>query len=278
MKQLSKYPHTLPYSRASLLIIGLSIIAVIALLVYGPIVQNPAYHDFADHRTLFGVPNFWNVVSNLPFILVGMIGLNRCRMVADYPGGEGTRASYLLFFAGILLTGLFSAYYHFHPDNWGLFWDRLAMSLSFMALLSIIIGTFVNPDSGRKLLLPLVLFGLFSVVYWIVTEHYGIGDLRLYAITQFLPIFVIAAIICSWKSVSIRTMDILIIGAGYGLAKVFESLDCIIYQTTPVSGHSLKHLAAAFSAYWVVIILGRWRHRHSPTKKNNRQRGENHAN
>ena len=32
------------------------------------------YHRFADQQTLLGIPNFWNVVSNLPFILVGAVG------------------------------------------------------------------------------------------------------------------------------------------------------------------------------------------------------------
>ncbi len=256
MDQLSKQQTLLP-SKAFLLITGLSIVAVTTLLTCGPIAQNPAYHNFADNRTLFGVPNFWNVVSNLSFILVGLAGLNRCRVIADYPGGAETKMGYLLFFAGIVFTGIGSAYYHFQPDNWGLFWDRLGMALSFMAFLSIVVGSFISQDSGRKLLLPLILFGQFSVVYWIIAEQYGVGDLRLYAITQFLPMFLIAVIICFRESATIRTVDILIIGAGYGVAKVLESLDTIVYQFFSISGHSLKHLAAAFSAYWMVVILGK---------------------
>ena len=40
-----------------------------------PIIQNQNYHDFADQRTLFGTPHFWNVVSNIPFICIGAAGL-----------------------------------------------------------------------------------------------------------------------------------------------------------------------------------------------------------
>ena len=269
MEQLNKQ-NTFLSSRAPLLITGLSIVAVTALLMYGPITQNPAYHNFADNRTLLAVPNFWNVVSNLPFIFVGLIGLIRCRVIAAYPGGAETQMSYLLFFAGIVFTGIGSAYYHLQPDNWGLFWDRLGMALCFMAFLSIVVGSFVSPDSGRKLLFPLVLFGLISVVYWIVTEQYGVGDLRLYAVTQFFPILVITVIISSYKSDTIRTVDILIIGTGYGVAKVLEFLDTIIYQAVPISGHSLKHLAAAFSAYWMVVILGRCRHNSPQPLENQR--------
>src|SRR6201987_2903758 len=48
-------------------------LAILPLLP--PIAQAPTYHQFADQRTLLGIPNFWNVVSNLPFVLVGAVGL-----------------------------------------------------------------------------------------------------------------------------------------------------------------------------------------------------------
>jgi hypothetical protein len=55
----------------------LSLIAVslATLPLLPPIPQNPSYHDFADQRTLFGIPNFWNVVSNGPFAVIGAMGL-----------------------------------------------------------------------------------------------------------------------------------------------------------------------------------------------------------
>ncbi|MDW7772853.1 MAG: ceramidase domain-containing protein [Desulfobulbaceae bacterium] len=242
---------------APVLIIVVSSLAIGGLAWYGPIAQDPAYHDFADQRTLFAVPNFWNVVSNLPFALVGIMGLSRCAALQKDPLFAENRQSYILFFTPVLLIGFGSGYYHLQPDNWRLAGDRLAMALSFMTFLAIVIGEFVSNRLGRQLLLPLGLFGLLSVGYWIVTEQLGAGDLRPYAITQFLPMLVIMVIIFSWKSESIKTSDILIIGAGYGLAKVFEFLDAEIYQVLMISGHTLKHLAAAFSAYWLLIILNR---------------------
>ena len=239
------------------LIAALSCLSIGCLVWYGPIAQEPSYHYFADQRTLLTLPNFWNVVSNLPFVLVGIFGLDRCLTMQNCLALAGNRTAYTLFFAGILFTGISSAYYHIQPDNWGLFWDRMSMALGFMAFLAIVIGAFVSSKLGRHLLAPLVLFGLFSVLYWIVTEQFGAGDLRLYIITQFLPILVIPIIIFSWPSQSLKTSDIIVIGAGYGLAKLLESLDTQVYQLTTVSGHSLKHLAAAFSAYWVLHILGK---------------------
>ena len=51
--------------------------SLVALLFVPPIPQDPTYHEFADQRTLLGVPHFWNVVSNVPFIIVGAAGLRQ---------------------------------------------------------------------------------------------------------------------------------------------------------------------------------------------------------
>ena len=60
-----------------LILIGLMVISLAGLLLLPPISQDQSYHQFADQRTLLGVPNFWNVVSNLPFIAIGAAGLWR---------------------------------------------------------------------------------------------------------------------------------------------------------------------------------------------------------
>ncbi len=240
------------------LILILSSLTIIGLAWYGPIPQQLSYHDFADQRTLLSIPHFWNVVSNFPFVLVGLIGLYRCSLRRKHYLHTDFLAIFTLFFAGVVMTGISSAYYHLQPDNLGLFWDRSAMAISFMAFLSLIITAFISSKSGRFLLVPLILFGFSSVIYWIATEFLGSGDLRAYAATQYLPVIIIPVILFYWKSLTIKPYDILYIGAGYGLAKILELLDAQVFQLFTVSGHSLKHLAAAFSAYWVLVISGRY--------------------
>ena len=61
--------------RPVLIFCGLVAGSLAGLLLLPPISQDQGYHHFADQRTLFGVPNFWNVVSNLPFMAVGSVGL-----------------------------------------------------------------------------------------------------------------------------------------------------------------------------------------------------------
>jgi hypothetical protein len=61
----------------------LAAIAIAAMLFVPPIHQDAGYHDFADQRTIFGVPNFWNVVSNLPFLAVALWGWRRSGCAED---------------------------------------------------------------------------------------------------------------------------------------------------------------------------------------------------
>ena len=166
MKSISLDTSPPRQKTALLILFCLSCLAGACLFMYGPIQQDSLYHAFADQRTLFNTPNFWNVFTNLPFLVVGLAGLYTCKNLNDTPEPKDNRTSYMIFFIGVLLTGLGSMYYHLQPDNWGLFWDRLAMSISFMAFFSIIITSYLNPKAGHKLLSPLVLFGICSTLYW----------------------------------------------------------------------------------------------------------------
>ena len=58
---------------AYILIVLITVAAVIAVFSLDPIPQNPIYHYFSDSLSLFGIPNFWNVVSNLPFLIVAVV-------------------------------------------------------------------------------------------------------------------------------------------------------------------------------------------------------------
>ena len=67
----------LTHKQRYITLISISIVAVIAMLFVGPIAQDPSYHLFADTRQIFGVSHFWNVASNIPFLLVAALGLFR---------------------------------------------------------------------------------------------------------------------------------------------------------------------------------------------------------
>jgi hypothetical protein len=218
-------------SRRISIVLGLMVASLGGLLLVPPILQDPAYHQFADQRTLLGTPNFWNVVSNFPFIVVGAVGLRQFRR---------TSATVALFL-GILLTGFGSSYYHLDPNDGTLFWDRLPMAISFMAILAITIEERVDARTGSLLLWPLIAIGVFSLLLWRWT-----GDLRLYVWVQFFPCLALPLMFALLPPKYSGTFYWLVAAALYALAKLLEFYDGAIYSVgAVVSGHTLKHLAAA---------------------------------
>lgn len=228
------------------LLLAVAGIAIAAAALVQPIPQDLRYHMFADTRMLLSIPNFWNVVSNVPFVFAGAAGL----LFAGRGHRDGLspwlRPAYIVFFAGVLMTAFGSAWYHLAPDNRTLVWDRLPMTLAFMGLFAVIIGEHVSAPWARKLLLPLLIAGALSVAYWTMTESLGRGDLRPYALVQFLPIVLIPLILLMYRSQFDRTAFIWWAVAIYAASKLLEHYDRSIFALSGViSGHSLKHIVAA---------------------------------
>lgn len=227
-----------------------------------PIPQDTSYHLFADETSLGFISNWQNVLTNIPFAIVGLMGL-RFLIKRGQTDAKGFPQSlgWMLFFTGVFLTAFGSGYYHWSPDNFGLFWDRLPMTVGFMGLFAAIIGERVSERAYVLLVWPLTLMGLFSAVYWIVTESYGVGDLRMYAFVQFFPLLAIPLLMlfCPPKY-SHSYMIVLALGC-YVLAKITEDRDRQIWIFTggAISGHAIKHLAAALGCY-LLLLRSKWGH------------------
>ena len=98
-------------------ILLITIAGIIGMLMVEPIAQDSGYHQFADQRTILGVPSFWNVVSNLPFLIVGLMGLISLRRSGRIQFIVELKPAYVLFFAGVALVNFGSGYYHLWPGN-----------------------------------------------------------------------------------------------------------------------------------------------------------------
>ena len=231
------------------ILLAVSLCVILAAFFSKAIPQDAHYHAFADARTIFSIVNFCNVMSNIPFVIFGGLGLVSLQKQAKSKEKDQFHFNYLFFFIGIFLTGFGSAYYHYNPMIDTLVWDRLPMVITFMAFFSIIIGDYIDVDWGKKLLFPLQIIGLSSVIYWYVTEQYGVGDLRFYAIVQFLPLVLILLILAFFNQKNTFTPYVFAIIGVYAIAKLFETYDAPIFHFTNeiISGHSLKHFAAAIA-------------------------------
>ncbi len=227
--------HLLPV----IVFFGLMAASLAGLLLLPPIPQDQSYHDFADQRTLLGIPNFWNVVSNVPFLAVGAVGLQR--RFRDDPAT-------VAFFLGVFLTGIGSSYYHWNPNNGTLFWDRLPMTISFAAILAIVVKERVSERAGDILLWPALAAGLFSLLLWRWTD-----DLRLYFWVQFFPGLALLLLFALYPAKYTGTNYWIAALGLYALAKVLEFSDDAVFSVGHlVSGHTLKHLAAAAACFAIL--------------------------
>jgi len=236
-------------------LIGFTVLSLLAAGLLPAMPQPAAYHDFADHRAMFGVANFLDVASNLSFLLAALAGfavILRPRTQFEF-GRE--RWPYAVFFAGVLLTAVGSAYYHLAPDNERLFWDRLPMTIAFMGLIAAQVGDRISVRTGLTLLLPMLLVGAASVIHWRVTERAGAGNLMPYVVLQGYSV-VILLLIGTLASRYTRGNDIYWVCAAYMLAKLLELFDRELLSLGHLtSGHTLKHLAAAVAGFVVCRML-----------------------
>lgn len=232
---------------AILILVSLAITAL--LLLAGPMAQDPHYHQFANDKHIAGIDNFWNVISNLPFVLVGLFGLSRVTYLAQ----AESRTPYVVLCVGVALVGFGSAYYHYAPTNATLLWDRLPMTVAFMALFYLLLQERVLSTPKPYLLWLLVAVGVGSALYWSWSETQGRGDLRPYVLVQFLPLILIPLILLLFKRQYLDGRLLLAAFGWYALAKVLEHFDEQIYATVSVmSGHPLKHVAAAVAVLCII--------------------------
>ena len=238
------------------LIITVFIAVISSFIFVDPISQNLSYHNFSDSEGFRYLPNTLNVISNIPFICVGAIGLaalfNRNKSTLNIL--TGNKLSYIFLFAGSVLVGFGSGYYHLNPTNESLVWDRIPMTIAFMALYSIILSEFVSPKIGKLSLIPLLVIGVFSVLYWWFSERYGVGDLRLYAVVQFFPVITIPIILLCFNPKYSHCIGYWVLILTYIGAKLFETFDYQIHNFLGViSGHSIKHVLPALGLYYLIV-------------------------
>lgn len=237
----------------------LAAVCAVILVMLPPIAQPLAYHDFADARGWLGIPNFGDVLSNTPFALVGLYGLWALRRLSAPCPQFLTREEHVAGLAacgGFFLVALGSGYYHWMPSNATLVWDRLPMTLGFMAIFAMMLMERISVGFGWRIMTGLMLFGMASVVYWA-----WVDDLRPYVFVQFFPMLAIPLLLWRYPP---RYDSVRYIGwvfFWYTAAKLLEHFDAevLVLLGGTVSGHSLKHVAAAGACMAFVFYLTRRR-------------------
>jgi hypothetical protein len=245
------WPRSMPFGWRVGAVVALALAAAGVLVAMPPIVQQAGYYAFPDERTILGIPAFWNVVSNLPFAVVGGAGLWSLR-----GRGSAPRWPLAILFLGVFLVAFGSAWYHLAPGPHRLIWDRLPMTVVFMATFAVVLGDRI--DARLERLLPvMVLIGAGTALYWYLGgDQPGGGDLRPYVFVQGFPMLAIPVVLLLFPGRRLDGTQMFYAVGVYGVAKILERYDDAIYAALGgfISGHALKHLVAAVACWFVVAM------------------------
>jgi hypothetical protein len=196
-------------------------------------------------------------MSNLPFVFVGVYGLCELwKLRAPCPKFI-TKKEWIagvIACIGFFLVAFGSGYYHWNPANKPLVWDRLPMTIGFMSIFSMMIMERISLEAGWKMLPLLLAAGIASVIYWAATD-----DLRPYVFVQFFPMLAIPFMLWRYPP---RYSHVQLLGwviFWYVVAKLLEHFDDEVLRLAGgvVSGHSLKHMAAAAATFAYVLYMQR---------------------
>lgn len=233
------------------LLIVVVLLALLPILVFlGPIAQPASYHDLADQRPILGIAHFWNVTTNLPFLVVGFMGLHLL-----WRQREEASAAWRLLFAGTLLVALGSGWYHTNPNDATLVWDRLPIGIAFMGFFTALLiehASGANKRVAHRLLVPSVMFSAAAIWWW-----YETGDLSLWVWVQAAPMLAAALVLMLLPAPYTHRRYVGYALAWYAVAKVVEVLDVQLMHFTGglMSGHAMKHLAAAAGVWCLYVML-----------------------
>lgn len=241
------------------ILFGVFLICFIYLVSIDRIPQDLAYHNFADQNKFWSIPNFWDVMSNLPMFFIGLFGLYYSLKHWSQKISLLSNLMPLFLSLGIFGASFGSAYYHWAPDNQTLVWDRLPMTFMFMPFFAMIIYESIGEKLGEWAFCVLVPLGVFSIFYWQYTESLGAGDLRIYAFVQFFPMLFVPFMLYLFPISSTHLKLVLLVLFWYVLAKLAEHFDLVIFETLGFwSGHTIKHLLGAIALIFVIRYLMSW--------------------
>jgi len=244
------------------------LLLMLGLLMPGTTDPGAGGAPLSDMRTLMGLPNAVDVLSNLPFLVVGLLGLYRLHrlehghdhghppgLVHDELPGSALDSAWL-FFAGLVLVAAGSSFYHLQPDDvLRLAGDRAAMAVAFAGVVGLAVSDRVSQRAGWPAACIALTAGLLAVAVF-----HESGNVTPWAVVQFggMALVLWMATLRPVRS-GTRPLNLKLgwIIAAYAIAKVLELADGTVFEFTRhvVSGHSLKHVAAALAALPVLYAV-----------------------
>lgn len=229
----------------------LAVLSVIAVFSFPPVPQPQEYYDFSDQRKILGIPNFMDVLSNLPFFFIGLWGLS----INSFNKKKKDGIVPFTLFMGFVLLAFGSGYFHWSPNDFTLVFDRMAMAIIFMSFFTLVLYDYISRSKALFFFPWLVLLGIGSVIWWYLTEVGEKGDLRPYILVQYFPVLAIPLVMVLFRGQYDYRREMLLVYFFFILAKATEETDEIIFRFTGfISGHTLKHLFMAIAGVFIVKL------------------------
>ncbi|XP_059641705.1 uncharacterized protein LOC132283716 isoform X2 [Cornus florida] len=175
--------HLLPKGKRTRVWGGAFLIWFLLMLGTPKISHSPKHHLFSDMRNFLGVPNTLNVITNFPFLIIGVLGFVLCLQHSFFVISlRGEIWGWAIFYAGIASMAFGSAYYHLKPDDSRVLWDTLPMMIAFSGLFASLVFERVGVRIGFTCLFALLLLALISIAC-----ERNFNDLRWCMMFQLIP-------------------------------------------------------------------------------------------
>lgn len=229
---------------------------LILLLITLPTSDPIAYFEFADQRTLLGVTNMWDVMSNFGFFFVGLVGLWKWRKNRQLQLSGNVEITNQIYFqfaisVAIIWTCFGSAYFHDHPGLERVFWDRLPMTFVFSTIVGWLIADKINFTWGTLVAVVLSISGAVFLVLW----KYEIYHLKPYYLLQYGGLIAALLLCALFPEGRYSNSKFYFTFAVYIIAKLTEHSDRPIFEILGfMSGHTIKHFLAAY-AIWILVQM-----------------------
>ncbi|CAN7068530.1 unnamed protein product, partial [Brassica rapa subsp. trilocularis] len=238
------------------ILVGSLLICWLILMFFTPKVPLHSFrhHVFADKRNFMaGVPNTLNVMTNFPFLIIGVLGFVLCLGGSFFNISlKGEIWGWTLFYASVSSLAFGSAYYHLKPDDNRIVWDTLPILIAYSSLFSSFLVERAGERVGLSCLVLLLFISVFSVAYARV-----FNDLRLCLTFQLIPCLVIPVMTVLLPPKYTHSRFWLLATAAHAVSKIEGLADSKIYNFNgyTISGHSLGHLCSALAMVLLTVML-----------------------
>ncbi|EAQ96675.1 hypothetical protein KT71_06609 [Congregibacter litoralis KT71] len=236
---------------------GILFVVSFVISAIKPLPQPADYHQLADQRTIFGVPNAIDVFTNFPYVVVSIVALFCVTRL--YRESREVLAAFIFgcFFLSTASVSITSSLYHLAPNNVSLVGDRLSIVFSATFLVGVACLKVFGSRETLRVVAISGIYGVSSMLYWCLTSGSRLENILYYVAFQIFVVCFVAFCCFLRCARSMSYKWLLSAVVAYAASKPFEINDAQFLALTNglISGHSAKHLVIVFCVCAVLMHM-----------------------